>query len=561
MTAPQERQHALSQTLWQVGAPLILLPVLVFCSVTVLFIAGASLSGPAALLVLAIATAASLAVTQVLFQGNWRLNSLISVALIILAIFLSQLFHDTSIDGQHYHFQAIYALAHGWNPFWDTGPPPTIADPPALWVFHYPRSAWTFSATLLAAGFPFAATKVANFLFLFGGALVLSGALFRFGFSPISTLLLSGAAILNPIVLGQLYTGMNDGLLFFCIAIFTVSITCWVTKNDRNALLLGVAAMLFGLNLKFSGVLIFAVLCAFACLGWYVVAGWRPASRASVLLLAVAALSIVGLGWSPYVLNYFNFGHVFYPLMGAKAVDIMDGNTPAVLSGLSGIGRFFFSLFAHTHSGYETLSTLKVPFYLTSEEIRSSGGVDVRIGGFGPLFSGVLALATISSALQLVERPRTPTIWGLFFIGGALLVSVALMPQNWWARYVPHFWLVPWCVAAAAIAATSRSQHFLGWSIVIVMLLNAGIVAGAATWLVAKRSAAVTAQMREMKLDSRTYCVYPALAQSRLLLFQEWAIKADAVARAADLTCAAPSPIASYGPDRIGGLICACQPR
>ncbi len=70
------------------------------------------------------------------------------------------------------------------------------------------------------------------------------------------------------------------------------------------------------------------------------------------------ALSAVGLassrdwsrrlllfGWSPYVLNFVRFGHPFYPLMGAGAADIMAGNTPEALTGLSRGGRSVLAVF------------------------------------------------------------------------------------------------------------------------------------------------------------------------------------------------------------------------
>src|SRR5690606_10435550 len=110
--------------------------------------------------------------------------------------------------------------------------------------------------------------------------------------------------------------------------------------------------------------------------------------------------------WSPYMQNALQFGHIFYPIMGPHALDIMMGNTPEVLEGLSAPQRFLYSLFAETHAGYETAARLKPPFVVLPGELRAAGGVDVRIGGFGPFFSGIFVFAVASAAALMVREDR-----------------------------------------------------------------------------------------------------------------------------------------------------------
>jgi hypothetical protein len=547
------------RSLWQVGAPLLLFPLYTFALATLWLIASGTITSSAAWIVLALSAAAALFTNRLLFAESWGFASVISVALAALAFLLSLLLYDTSIDGQHYHFQAIYAFANGWNPYWGTATPPVIADPITLWAVHYPRATWVFSANLIAAGFPLATVKAVNILLLFASAPLVAGTLFRFGFSWTIAWLLTAVAVFNPIILSQLYTGMNDGLFALCILLFMASLAVWIRFSDKAALVAALAAMAFGLNLKFSALPIFAILAAAVCVGAYLYRGWRPALGVAAVLFMTACIAVGVLGWSPYVQNYLYFGHIFYPIMGSSPVDIMVDNTPEVLAKLSAPERLLYSLFAETHAGYASAAGLKIPFLMTAAELRAAGGVDVRIAGFGPWFSGIvlLTLACVAALLFSGSGRRTPAAWSLLLVAAVFLVSVIAMPQNWWARYVPQLWFIPVCIAAAAIAIRHRPIQLLGGAIVVAMLINAAIVGSSGLWLAGKRTAAAAAQIAEMARTPQRYCVYPDMIQSRVYLMREAGIDVRAVPES-DRSCSSPREIEGYGPDRFGGRICAC---
>jgi hypothetical protein len=67
---------------------------------------------------------------------------------------------------------------------------------------------------------------------------------------------------------------------------------------------------------------------------------------------------------------------------------------------------------------------------------------DVRIGGFGPLFGGIVLLMLAA----LIIGGRGPTWEGgvLIFL---LFICTVINPEMWWARYVPGLWLVPVLIA------------------------------------------------------------------------------------------------------------------
>jgi hypothetical protein len=556
----RSRQSAL---LWTVGAPLVFFPALTFIFSALWFAAGASLSAPAAWLILSLSALGALWLPQVLMPGGWRLAPLASILLGAMAFLISWLLYDTSIDGQHYHFQAIYALAEGWNPLRGDTPPQVIGDPITLWAIHYPRSGTVFSANLLAVGLPLTAVKPLNFLILFGAGALATGTLIRCGFSVLFAVFLAGTALASPVVLGQLFTTMNDGALGMLMLVFTASMVVWIRNQDRLAAAIAAAAIILALNLKFSAIPIFVILCAFACIAAWLANGRRDAIRLGAGLLAAAFAAIVVLGWSPYIQNFLDHGHVFHPLMGAQAVDIMQGgeytNTPEVVKDLSPVERFFFSLFSQTHAGYETVAHLKIPFTLSAAELRMSGGVDVRLAGFGPFFSGAIILSAICAVLIFFRTgARNPVTRGLLLISFAMLVSVVLMPQNWWARYVPQFWFVPLAIAAAAITTDRMSVRMFGAVIAAILLFNGALTGAVSLWLTANRSIEVSAQIDTMNSTQSAYCIDPEMIQSRIYAMREAGVDIRYTPRA-ELTCPVPEEIAAYGPDRIGGAICACS--
>lgn len=550
--------------LWVAGTPLVLLPVFTFALTTVWFALGGGLSLIPAWLILALSATGALALPRLFIRAYWRRAAALSLAAGALAIILSAVIHDTSIDGQHYHFQATYALAQGWNPLTGDGDAVVIGEPMTLWALHYPRGGWVFPANLLAAGLPLSMLKAMNFLLLFGTAALLAGALLRFGFSYLFTAVLTAAAVLNPVIMAQIFTAMNDGLYSLCLLLFVASMAIWISRGEGLALVAACTAIILAVNLKFSAIAIFFILSAFTCLAALAVGGYRKALLTAAALLVSAVIGVFVLGWSPYVQNFADFGHPFHPIMGSDAVDIMSGdtpelqNTPQVLEPLSPAGRFLFSLFSETHSGFGTEPGLKIPFFASLAELRASGGVDVRLAGFGIFFSGTLLLAMAGLVvIALSPGQRNPVTIGLLFISAALLVSVLVMPQNWWARYVPQFWFVPLCLAAAAMTVQRLPVQILGGLIAIILLLNAGLSAASGLWLSAKRSAAVDDQLDGMRRSEQTYCVYPEMVHSRLYLMREAGIRVQYMPPSG-LVCTEPEEIAGYGPDRHGGRICVC---
>ena len=102
---------------------------------------------------------------------------------------------------------------------------------------------------------------------------------------------------------------------------------------------------------------------------------------------------------------------------------------------------------------------VKLPFTFTADEWSSFRSPSVRIGGFGPWFSGALLLAAVAlvGALLTVAAARTGpqcrTRGPLLAIAGICLVATIIQPSSFLARFAPQLWFVAPLVAIAVALA------------------------------------------------------------------------------------------------------------
>jgi hypothetical protein len=477
------------------------------------------------------------------------------VAIHAISVVVSGALYDTTIDGQDYHFQAVHALVKGWNPFHQGFEVPDDLKPipPHAWVVFFPKATWFVSAIQVASGLSVESAKNQGLLLIVAGFLSLLGLLLKLGFAPAASAAIALCASANPVATNQVFSRMTDGPLAASLLLFGTFAVLWVRLEDRRAWLGMAAALAYGLNLKFSAVPMFAVACAFTCLACFRRDDHSRMLAAGGLLAAIGLVSIVALGYAPYMRNWLEHGHIFHPLLGAHRIDIMEAET---LRALSPLQRFLFSLFAETHSGFATEMRLKMPFFFSWDELRYAGGPDIRIAGFGPFYSGAFVIAVGLAALLLWHNRGDERVWGAGLILAAILASALILPENWWARYVPQLWLVPVVVAAAALGLGNQRLMLAGWCIVGIMLINSTVAFSSNAWLAAKRHRAVNGQLEDLRKEGGRYCVAFGAAQSRLVLFRRAGLDVRPVARGS--ACSSFVGLASYGPDRQGGEVCRC---
>lgn len=377
---------------------------------------------------------------------------------------------DISWDGLAYHQPAVIQLLEGWNPFRG----PTDLANVAAWTTEYPKASWITAAQVVSLVGQIECGKGINFLTLVATLCVaIPFCAARLPSRP-KLAVLGGAAIaLNPVSVYQAPTFYVDGLLGSLLTILFLDLITLLAEQATRATHFRIAAaVLLLINLKFTG-LVYCVLVLGT--GIAVLAARREFAHAIRLGTAWGLLGIAGIfvfGASPYARNVLEGRHLFYPLQGPGAVDIMTPIRPANLTPLDRFSRFAAAHFARSENVRTPQSTRwAVPFFAVAPDNYPRSYIDTTSAGFGPLFGGAMLLAALGLAWGLGRDRRIGPL--VIFTLGAMGLTVFLHAEGWWARYVPQLWLlaalgVPWLA--------TRGLLRLSGGLLVVLLLNTAMV-------------------------------------------------------------------------------------
>jgi hypothetical protein len=228
--------------------------------------------------------------------------------------------------------------------------------------------------------------------------------------------------------------------------------------------------MVIFINLKFTGI-------AFTGLACLCLLGFSLFSKNQRLFKKVFLAEIIGavvaiffVGFSPYVENTFEKGHPFYPLGGREAKDITSSLVPIELTELKGFKRFAVSYFTLTNDGERIYPRLPfIPNTSLGQFPRTYG--DARVSGEGLFFMEIFIIASLLLFKMLfVDKDRKRNFYLLVSIS-FLIIGVVIVPDNWWARYVPFLYLIPWTILVFSLWGKKKTC-FLSQLLLFVMLLN-----------------------------------------------------------------------------------------
>ncbi|MDE6297043.1 MAG: hypothetical protein K2L89_04275, partial [Muribaculaceae bacterium] len=404
-----------------------------------------------------------------------------------LSLRVGETFYDYSYDGLRYHQNTIAALLNGWNPLNMESDPNA---PAYIWSLHYAAGIEICEAAISSFAGRIEAGKGMNLIAVFAALTAVYGILRncgreiffreskhsfgrkqlrvaeeereeredergeRRGFDWKKALLLSVVIVGSPVVTLQLFIYYVDFYKYIYLLLFLVGVVL-VSSTKKRIWLLGcvmtgmtlVLAMASKFNFFFE-----AGVWTLLALAWGI---FRKEWRFFKRLLTTAVLSLViGLSLTihPYFINYVDYGHPFYPLMGEGAIDIMSGNTPDIYEGYGRVANFFLSLVR-----------LSVPTY------------DQREGGFTILMPIILLIS-----LFIIIRNRKSIRPVIIYLYVWIILSCFFFEQTWWARYISQLWLVGGIGAIIGIAAEKRrtAGYILLWIMIAVTLSTGALSLG-----------------------------------------------------------------------------------
>lgn len=372
-----------------------------------------------------------------------------TLAAVVICCFAASFIYDTSFDGMYFHKEAARTLAAGWNPLYTSFA--DISDfsycqDLHVWLDNYPKGVWSLYAAVYSLCGRIEAAKGANILFvimLFSAAYDVCFSVFSLKSAP--RVIISAAFAAHPVILSQFFTYYNDlpvaALVMVCG--FMV-MKLYAGKAERIDYVCLAVAFASSFAVKFTapvfcGSVILAYIAAFA-----LKKDWILFKKTCAVFCIAAFVGVCILGADPYIKHLLHGQNPVFPLLGAGKYDIMNTNLPRGFDDISGVKQLLISLFSRSNQEIGANAEFKIPFTFNREEFNSLGAADVRLGGFGVLFGGMLVLSLGAAAVCLIKGTDNTAALPAIVI---FVLLALFFPETWWARYNPYIYYIPCLIA------------------------------------------------------------------------------------------------------------------
>ena len=432
----------------------------------------------------------------------------IGIIVFSLSVFVASNIYDVTSDGNTYHKLGVGSMKNGWNPMYESSKDFTIEDGNVLnvnenninylWADHYAMGTETIGANIYAFTNNIESGKAFTLVMMFIGFgitlqyLVLERKWINQRLGILKALFISCLLVINPITLTQYGTYYVDSTLaisLFLIILELIAINSRVEDLKENYLILALSIGMCS-NAKFTGLGYAAVFCAVFYI--YGVVKNRKNSKYiinnTIFYIITVIITIGVLGSTSYLKNMVQHKNPFYPLYGEGHVDNMvNQEIPKSLAEKPNIVQFFISIFSKGENVSPSYSNtneivepeLKIPFTTSKEEIKNYTIPDIRIGGFGPIYSGIFILTCISGIIMIVHfiknKQYNKLIIYSLIIGVSAILLIAL-DGSYWARYIPYVYLISIINLAFLFESEKKGYLCLGIITMILLIINLGLV-------------------------------------------------------------------------------------
>ena len=443
----------IKDSLFRAGILLIAWSAVTMLVTNILFCAGVTVHLATLIISFVIAAAG----TAALLKWNIRETVLSSLAVVLaftVMTFMGSLLFDISYDSNTMYKTAIALMTKGWNPMkthakdaidgsfgvhssWNTAYT-------GKWISNYANGTWLFQT------YQYLITGKVNagisFIWMYMcSALVISFRyLKRMGMAPVPAFFAAVFLAFNPVTMAQSSTLYVDGPWMLMLSLVLLMLIYLIINrydlSDREPWLILFLAFITGSVMKLNAfayssvfLIVFYLFMLFDARSELTRSAWL---KITCFCWLCAGITVFGTGLSIYGRNIFWYGNLFYGFFGSGAEDIIaSGQIVPGFTDIPAWKSFLLSMFAESSGSIHSNVVMKIPFTVKAEEIDAFLSPDVRVGGFGPWFSGIFIIAMILIAVyqrKLSGRYRTAL---LIFLGLSLLMACVL-PGSYWLRYV-----------------------------------------------------------------------------------------------------------------------------
>ena len=384
---------------------------------------------------------------------------LLAMLLLGISAMLSNRVFDSSWDGARYHKSMTGVLKWGWNPLRETfydfaEDTPFLAEVDESWYDAYPKGTEIWAASLYSITNNIETGKCFNFLAMIALFCICYAILTQTRqFRKLQMSLAAFLCVVNPITLTQVTTYYVDGFLWqmflACMAALLYLTFLGDGKYKNSCTYLIFITICLGLNIKFSALVYFGLLCI-CFFGYWVVQkclreGWRAGKRwilnRFMLFASAAIFGTAFLGATSYGINAVRHANPLYTMIGSGRIELLVTHLPKSYHNMVHPVQFVASLFSKT-SNTNALERIewKVPFTYSATEIAAAQHHDTRTAGWGVLFSGIFIISLIvicAAAIRLKNRKgaAADVLHLAMLLITVYACSICFVPGLSWARY------------------------------------------------------------------------------------------------------------------------------
>ena len=382
---------------------------------------------------------------------NDFLKQILIVTLItFFSYFVSLFFLDATTDGRSYHTSSMILLKNGWNPIYDNIREITLRNNMfpfnSQWGDWYVKFCEIIGANIYKVTGYIDSTKTTNWLMFFTVFMYVFAVLNNFApKKPLLKFLAAFITVINPVCICQLLNNYIDINMYYAFVMLIFTIINIEKKNlfsKTDAALIVISSVILS-NCKLTGSFYLAI----TLICWFI---YRLINKTGIKKVVITGLLsfilVCATGINPYYTNFKRFGNMFHPIMGKYKLAVAEINFPQGFRQKSRLERFFLGHFAESGNSIELWETtqkpvhLKIPFTII-EYADLFTVSDMRTGGFGYFWGGILILTLLALPFIRFRNREDKKIF--FLLLSIILLTTALNPHNWWARYVPQLWLLP----------------------------------------------------------------------------------------------------------------------
>jgi len=437
-------------------------------------------------------------------NGSFLKNGVLIIVLLVVSILAASSVYDASFDGEWYHQETVYRLKNGYNPAHQFLPVPAdeqLIDNSNNWcestavntrekpgviltnlkflnMNHFSKGGEIIEASIYQVTNRIESGKAANAIILFASFFLSLSLLYKVDRIGIKTKwLLAFILSFNPVSVKELFTYCVDGFggsLLLCLLLTFCLLLLQPNRNRNYYYLLG-CLLILTVNVKFT-MLVFACIYMFGFL--LVMLIFKKTGLIKNTLITASVAMIIGVfccGFNPYVTNTVQKHDLFYGL-DATRVEIKR-LTPTPFLTLNRFETLFLSLTSHQSWDLVDKSTVsqipKIPFTVNKNDILSSD-VEPGISAFGPFYSGSMLTAIMILVIAIIYWRKTQAFKYAVLAILIILVTVLIIPDPWWMRFVPQLWLIPIIVLVMAEFISFKANKILKVIVYVSLILNIG---------------------------------------------------------------------------------------